>query len=350
MTNFSAAPPLGTGTPTDGATSTIWTGSAHFQKMLNTLISLRIQENLRNPLPLLLAGNYRPAELVSVKGTIGTMRYLAIGDLAVDVSDSSDIWVKIEGEPNDTEDLDFGYEEFSVKQAMKTIRLTDVANDVSPVALIPVVAERVARWVMEVSNGILAKALFAGSNVYIVGGGTSAADLSPTDVLTGVAVRDAVSELRATNVPTFPDGYYRGFLHPYVSLDLSGDEDAGGWVDATRYATPENFLSGEIGRYGGVRFINSNVGAKSADSGASSNDTYVTPIIGPGALAFGNPGGGNTYFTPPGGHDDPGHQSALETWIGYLGALLVGEGANATGPTSDPRYILIKSSVSKSTS
>ena len=69
MTARSAAPPFGTGVPTDGAGSTIWTGSAHFQLMLNTLIDLRLEENLRNPLPWLLPGNFRPASLVSAKGS-----------------------------------------------------------------------------------------------------------------------------------------------------------------------------------------------------------------------------------------------------------------------------------------
>ena len=349
MTNRSAAPPFGTGVPTDGATSTIWTGSTHFQEMLNTLVDLRLEEQLRNPMPFLLPGNYRPATLTSVKGTIGTMRYLAIGDLAVDVSDSSDIWVKIEGEPNDTEDLDFGYEEFSVKQAMKTIRLTDVADDYSPVALLPIVAERIAQWKMQTANAVLAKAMFAGTNVYRVGGG-SIGSIGPGDVLTGFAIRDAVAELEAANVPTFPDGNYRALIHPFVKLDLSGDEDAGGWIDSRRYASPDNFLNGELGAYAGVRFIKSSVGAKVADAGASSNDVYRTPIFGPGALAFGDIGGGNTYFTPPGGHDDPGHQSALETWIGYLGAVVLGEGTNATGPTTSPRYILVESAVTKSVS
>lgn len=328
--------------------ASVQTSTPNFDQTLQTLIRLRLEEQLRNPLPYLLSGGVIPATLV--KGSNGTMRFLAVGDLPVDVSDGSDIWVQTEGEPNDTEDMDFGYEEFSTRQAMFTVRITDVAALESPLDLVAIAAEKAARRAMELANAKIAKTVVEGTNIYLVGGGSTAADIGPTDKLTGFAVRDAVSELEATNVPTFGDQSYRGLLHPYVKLDLSGDEDAGGWIDVAKYATPQSLLNNEIGKYGGVRFIKSIVGAKVADAGASSNDVYVTPILGPDHAAFGDFGNSRQYFTPPGGHDDPAHQSALVSWIGWMGAFLLGEGDNASGPVSDPRYILIKSAVSKSTS
>lgn len=328
--------------------ASITTATANFNALLQTLIRKQLEENLRSPLPYLLAGNVIPATLV--KGSNGTMRFLAIGDMPVDVSDGSDIWVQTEGEPNDSEDLDFGFEEFSSRQAMFTIRLTDVAMLESPIELVPVAAERATRRALELANAIIAKVVLGGSNVYLVGGGSTAADIGNDNGLTGFAIRDAVSELEVTNVPTFSDGYYRAFLHPYVKLDLTGDTDTGGWIDVAKYATPESFLNGELGRYGGVRFIKSNTGAKIADAGASSNDVYATPIVGPDFAAFGDFANSQQYFTPPGGHDDPAHQSALVSWKGWMGAFLLGEGDNASGPVTEPRYILVKSAVSKSTS
>jgi N4-gp56 family major capsid protein len=355
MTAFSDAPPLGATNPTAGPTSTVWTGSENFDAMLQTLIDLNLEEQLRNPLPFLLPENFRRGVLTSTKGRTGTIRYLAIGDLATDVSDTSDIWVKIEGEPNDTEDLDFGYEEFSVKQAMKTIRLTDVATLTSPIELVAAAAEKLARWKLEVANGIAAKTMAKGTNIYVVGQGYNtgtASDVTPTDVLTGAVVKDIVSEMNTALIPTFPDGFYRAFIHPFVKLDFVSDAADGGWIDVQRYASPGNFLNGEIGTYAGVRFIKNIVGAKLADAGASSNDVYQSPFIGPGAFALGDFGatGGQNFFTPPGGHDDPGHQSALLTWIGYLGGTVIGEGDNATGPVSKPRYVTVLSASSKSVS
>jgi N4-gp56 family major capsid protein len=333
-------------------TTNVWSGTANFDKMLQTLIRLQLEEQLRNPLPYMLNSNYVPANLVRATGKNGTVRFLAIGDLAVDVSDGSGLWVVTEGEPNDSEDLDFGYEEFSVRQGMRTVKITDVAEDESPIALVPVAAEKLARVLLEVANAIAAKTLIAGTNTYFVGGDSNPtnAEVQPQDILTGAVVRNVVSELEVGLVPTFADQFYRAFLHPYVKLDLSGDAGAGGWIDAAKYNTSSALLTGEIGQYGGVKFIRSIVGAKVADAGASSNDVYVTPFIGPGAFAIGDFGRAQTFFTPPGGHDDPGHQSALVTVKGYWGGMVIGEGTNASGPVSAPRYINVHSAVSKSAS
>lgn len=331
----------------------VYTGTANFDKMLQTLIRLRLEEQLRNPLPYLSNGAYIPASLVTHRGLNGTVRFLAIGDLAVDVSDGSGLWVVTEGEPNASEDLDFGYEEFDVRQGMRTVKITDVADIESPIALAPQAAEKLARVLMEIANGISAKTVIAGDNKYFVGSDGSPLDieLGPTDLLTGLDVRTAVAELEATNVPTFADGSYRAFQHPFVKLDLTSDTDDGGWIDSRRYVNQENFLSlNETGVYGGVRFIKSIVGAKIADGGASSNDVYVTPIIGPGAYALGDFGSAETFYTAPGGQGDPGHQKALFTIKGFWGGMLLGEGDNASGPVSGPRYINIHSAVSKSAS
>jgi N4-gp56 family major capsid protein len=349
MTAFSDAPPFGATNPTAGAGSTVWTKTANFDKFVQTIIQLKLEEQLRDPLPFLTEGNWVKPDRLIARGKNGTARFLAIGDLAVDVSDSSSIWTLIEGEPNDTEDLDLGYEEFSVKQAQKLIRLTDVVMDTSPVELVSKAAGLLALWKMQVANAFAAKILLTGDNIYLVGGGTTAVDVSPSDTLTGAAVVDAVAEARAANIPTFPNGNYRAFIHPFVAADLMNDTRDGGWIDAQRYATPSNFIKGELGTYMGVQFIDSRTG-RLADAGASSNDVYVTPLLGPGALALEIGANGESHFTPPGGHDDPNYQSAILSWIGYLGGMVVGEGDNASGPVSGPRYLNIYSGTSKSTS
>lgn len=80
---------------------------------------------------------------------------------------------------------------------------------------------------------------------------TSRAALDKTAQLTVDVVKQVVAKLRAQNAPTI-DGKYVAIIHPYVAYDLMSDKD---WVEAHKYATPENLYEGEIGEIAGVRFV-----------------------------------------------------------------------------------------------
>ena len=82
---------------------------------------------------------------------------------------------------------------------------------------------------------------------------TSRAALDSTCVLTVNLVEQVVAELRAQNAPTI-DGDYIGIIHPYTAYDLMRDPD---WRDPHKYADTTNLYEGEIGKIGGVRFVQS---------------------------------------------------------------------------------------------
>ncbi len=82
---------------------------------------------------------------------------------------------------------------------------------------------------------------------------TSAKDLDKTAKLTVDAVQRVVAKLRAQNTPTI-GGEYVCIIHPYVAYDLMRDPE---WIDAHKYAAPENLYTGEIGKLAGVRFVQS---------------------------------------------------------------------------------------------
>ncbi len=50
------------------------------------------------------------------------------------------------------------------------------------------------------------------------------------------------------------DGSYVAIIHPYVAYDLMRSAE---WMDAHKYAAPENLFNGEIGKIGNVRFVES---------------------------------------------------------------------------------------------
>lgn len=80
---------------------------------------------------------------------------------------------------------------------------------------------------------------------------TSRAGLDTTAQLTVDVVDQVVAKLRAQNAPTI-DGKYVAIIHPYAAYDLMRDPE---WIDAHKYAQPENLYEGEIGEIGGVRFV-----------------------------------------------------------------------------------------------
>ena len=80
---------------------------------------------------------------------------------------------------------------------------------------------------------------------------TSRAGLDTSCQLTVKVVQQVVAKLRAQNAPTI-NGKYVAIIHPYVAYDLMRDPE---WIDAHKYAKPENLYEGEIGEIAGVRFV-----------------------------------------------------------------------------------------------
>lgn len=81
----------------------------------------------------------------------------------------------------------------------------------------------------------------------------SRADIDSSAKLRVRDVFRAAAELKAMNAPKI-DGSYVAIIHPYVAYDLmqeAGDQ----WVDIAKYASPENLLTGEIGKLAGIRFV-----------------------------------------------------------------------------------------------
>lgn len=86
---------------------------------------------------------------------------------------------------------------------------------------------------------------------------TTASATNATTVLTVETVQRAVTWLKANNAPKI-DGDYVAIVHPHVVYDLMRDPE---WIDAHKYAQPENLYNGEIGKIAGVRFCETSVAA-----------------------------------------------------------------------------------------
>ena len=69
--------------------------------------------------------------------------------------------------------------------------------------------------------------------------------------LTPDMVAKAVTKLKKDRVPTI-NGKYYAVIHPSVAFDLRHSD---GWMEAHKYASPEEIFNGEIGELHGCRFI-----------------------------------------------------------------------------------------------
>ena len=107
---------------------------------------------------------------------------------------------------------------------------------------------------------VVRNVLHSGTNVFycpkVVDGEeteiTSRSALTEGCQLTVDVVMQVVAKLRSQNARTFDDGKFVAIIHPYAAYDLMRDPD---WINAHKYANPENLYTGEIGEIAGVRFV-----------------------------------------------------------------------------------------------
>lgn len=148
---------------------------------------------------------------------------------------------------------------------------------------------------------------------------TSRSGLDETCKLTVKAIQKAVAKLRAQNAPTI-SGKYVAIIHPYAAYDLMRDKE---WIDAHKYAQPDNLYEGEIGEIAGVRFV------QTTEAKIYENGVFGTLIFGEGA--YGNTeiagGGMETIVKQKGsaGTADPLDQRSSVGWKGQKTAEILVE-------------------------
>lgn len=166
-----------------------------------------------------------------------------------------------------------------------------------------------------------------GTHVIYAGGKDDRSKLTANDKLTGELVAKAATHLKKMNAPKI-NGDYVAIIHPSVAYDLRMDE---GWVEAHKYASPEEIFTGEIGKLHGVRFIES---TEARVYGADEDTPSGVAVY--GCLFFGKDayadvqlagGNGKVIVKPLGAGDDPLNQRSTIGWklTGYATAILYQE-------------------------
>ena len=120
---------------------------------------------------------------------------------------------------------------------------------------------------------------------------TMEASTTVMSLLTPDMVAKAVTKLKKDRVPTI-NGKYYAVINPSVAYDLRKSD---AWIEAHKYAKPEEIFNGEIGELHGVRFIE-NVFAPILGGADYQNKattvTYATYFFGKDAFGIIDPEGG----------------------------------------------------------
>ena len=105
--------------------------------------------------------------------------------------------------------------------------------------------------------------------------------------LTPDMINKAVTNLKVGGAPTFSGNKYVAVVHPHIAYDLRKHPD---WLEAHKYAAPQQIFNGEIGELHGVRFIESNL-APIIKDGGDAKATYKTMFFGKDAFGVVDPEG-----------------------------------------------------------
>lgn len=156
---------------------------------------------------------------------------------------------------------------------------------------------------------------------------TSAEDSTLGAAFTAGDIRAAVARLKALNVRPKADGYFRAIVHPYITFDLQADNTAGGFIDQSKYAQPDNFMSGEVGMCGGARILET---TNVKTSGTAPDVLYYNYVVGKGAVgAVDLSGSGPSKVTDPskqsfninvipGGPSQADPEGMIGSYVSYL--------------------------------
>lgn len=168
-------------------------------------------------------------------------------------------------------------------------------------------------------------------------------DLDATSQLTVKTIFRAVARLKAMNAKPMSDGRFVAIVHPNVACDLMTSKD---WLEAHKYAQPENIYRGEIGMLGGVRFVESTLAKIVGGEASGGLSVYCTMVIGDNAYGVTEvEGGGLQHIVKQmgsGGTSDPLNQRATTGWKALKVAerlveeyMVRIEHTSATGPQAE---------------
>lgn len=156
----------------------------------------------------------------------------------------------------------------------------------------------------------------AGTNVQYAGGGSAA-----TGTISAAEIKKAARTLKKANAPMI-DGSYIGIIDPDIAYDIQNDPL---WQDISKYSGGTKIMDGEIGKLGGVRFI------ETTETLVKEGNVHCAMILGKDAYGIADIEGSankpKIIIKPFGssGTEDPLNQRQTQGWKSLFTAVRLNE-------------------------
>lgn len=196
-------------------------------------------------------------------------------------------------------------------QTSDLIQMTSIDEEIE--AAVDALSWRAAQTL----DGLDRAVLDAGTNVLYANSKTALSAVYSTDVLTGAEVRKGVRKLKAANAREFAGGLFTWIIHPNNSYDLQSDTATGGWVNANTYVSTNDVENGEIGKFGGAKFIETTQVSSTATGTSGSSNVYSTHLLSQGAFGTVDFDGGTHIYVKKSGEQDTSNPLNQYATVGY---------------------------------
>lgn len=108
--------------------------------------------------------------------------------------------------------------------------------------------------------------------------------ITASDKIDAGAIATARTLLRRAKVMPKAAEAFLAYAHPDITVDVMRDAGANSWSDPHKYQDTAAIYSGEVGKYAGVRFVETTRCTPFVNGGATNTDVYPTYIFGQQAI------------------------------------------------------------------
>ena len=109
----------------------------------------------------------------------------------------------------------------------------------------------------------------------------SSTGLTAADPLTCAVLAKAVTILQNNLASPYGDGYFGSILSPFTQYDVRNDSE---WINADHYSGSKKLYNGEVGSWGGIRFVMDSIPWRSTagtmQTYAAAGAVFHTPVFG----------------------------------------------------------------------